>query len=222
MKFFVFILIFISVFTFASCSKKKDGDVAAEIVIDEGYKTAPASEEIVIDEQSFTAAGDKSGAARAGQRERDRIIADNSRITTMYDGFGNKTEIRFFDNHPLLTGLTIRTTPAGEKQVFLYAQNGSVGRVPENMFDRVLSAPANDLAAAANITEGRRESSAPTLVESSEPLQPQPSYKFPIQTPPPEVVETDVPEPSETPSPSADAPPKSEKDAAQNPTGAAR
>lgn len=231
MKFFAFHLVLFSVFFSVSCLKKQDGGgIEQEIVIDDGYKTAPASGEIIIEDRSLDETNNQTAGTRAAPREIPKFIADNSRITTMYDGYGNKTETRFFDNNPLLNSIIIRTSAAGDKQIFVNAQNGAVGHLPQNMFDRALSASANDLAAAANIVEGRRESAVPSLAESNPPLQPLPSYKFPVRTPmpqtlPPEPVETAEPEPGETPVPSAEsagAPPKIEKNASQIPPGAVK
>lgn len=219
MKFFAFNLVLFSVCFSVSCSKKQSGGIEQEIVIDEGYKTAPATGEIIIEDRSLTETNNQTADARAGRREVTRIIADNSKITTMYDGYGNKTETRFFDNNPLLNSVIVRTSAAGDKQVFVNAQNGSVGHLPENMFERVLSAPANDLAAAANIFEGRREPTALLIAESDLPLQPMPSYKFPVRTPLPQIPQPEAVEPAEpietpdAPAETAAPPPKAEKPA---------
>lgn len=226
MKFLVIPIIAFSVFFSASCSKKNDAEFSGEVVIDEGYKPA-SGDEIVIDERSFAQSDAGDSGQRSGHQERTRIIADNSKITTMFDGYGNKTETRFFDNNPLLLSITVRTSVSGEKQVSVYAQNGMVNRLPENMFDRVLSSSANDLAAAAGIFEGRRE---PTIVQSNQPpLQPMPSYKFPVQTPLPQTqplpAETTEAEPPavETPKPPIESQTlpkqKTEKIASKNPSG---
>lgn len=183
MKLFARLAIVFSLICCVSCSQKKDAELGEKVVIiDDDYKTASA-DKIVIDESSFAGfqTGD-AGQQRSAYQEQTRINSDNSKITTMFDGYGNKTETRYFDNNPLLQSVTVRTSAAGEKLVSVYAQNGTVNQLPENMFDRVLSAPANDLAAAAGVFEGRRE---PVLVQSNQPpLQPMPSYKFPIQMAP--------------------------------------
>ncbi len=200
MKSSVILVIAFSVFFFASCAKTDDAESSEEVVISDGYNAAPNGE-IAIDDQSFAGADGQNSGQRSAYQERARMLADNSRVTTMYDGYGNKTETRFFDNNPLVLSITVRTSAAGEKNVSVYAQNGTVNQLPENMFDRVLSAPANDLAAAAGIFEGRRE---PAIVQTSQPpLQPMPSYRFPVQTPPAQAVPVEPPTEPEIPEPAA-------------------
>lgn len=200
---------------FVSCSQTSGVKFSEQVIIDDAYKAAPTGE-IVIDDQSF-AANEENYGQRAAYKEITKINADNSRVTTMYDGFGNKTETRYFDNNPLLSSLTVRTSAAGEKIVSVAAQNGSVKMLPKNLFDSALTAPANDLAAAAGIFEGRRE--APVIDQTNQPpLQPQPSYKFPVYTPPPvqPPVEDTPPEPADDSAP-AEAPAAPESTPKQKP-----
>ncbi|HXG85595.1 MAG TPA: hypothetical protein VNI84_16345, partial [Pyrinomonadaceae bacterium] len=145
-------------------------------------------------------------------------------ISTTFDRYGNRTETRTFDNNPRLAFIILRTSLKGKKQVFVYGQNGDVKSLPENMLDKILTATANDLAAAAGISEGRAQSQ--TFVQSTQPLKTMPSYKFPVQMPlpqltPPETVEITAPKPVETLKPPTEAtitPPKTEKLASKIPT----
>lgn len=112
--------------------------------------------------------------------------SDGSQITVMTDNAGNKTESRCFNNHPLIACVVVSTSIQGNKQVLVYGQNGSVKKsLPENMVDNVLTIPANELASAAGIVEGRKQTNFPTIVlqraKDSQPVQPIPSYKFPVQ-----------------------------------------
>ena len=103
----------------------------------------------------------------------------------MYDGFGNKTETRFFDNNLLLQNIIVRTSVKGEKQIFVFGQNGEVKQeLPAEMASKVLTAPANELATAAGIYEGRKQRKMPIENQQmNKPLTPLPSSAFPIQTP---------------------------------------
>lgn len=156
------------------------------VFADDGYKAVP-SDEIVIDDRPTSGnAGtmNDSSGARAASQERTRIAADGSQITTMYDGFGNKTETRFFNDNFLLQDIMLRTSVKGEKQIFVFGQNGTVINLPVDMADKVLTAPANELAVAAGISEGRK---AQTIENSqmNRPLTPLPASAFPIRTPMP-------------------------------------
>ncbi len=112
-----------------------------------------------------------------------KTLNDNSTLNTMFDGAGNKTETRFFDNHPLIKNVILRTSARGEKQIYIYAQNGDVKTSPEYLVEKALTASANELADAAGIFEQRktRENNL-TANKNSTPqlgiLQPLPGYEF--------------------------------------------
>lgn len=89
-----------------------------------------------------------------------RMGADSSSIDTMIDGFGNKVETRTFDNHPLLKCVVLKTFANGKKIILAYAQNGDVKTLSKDFSDNALSYSANDIAAVAKITEGRKENPA--------------------------------------------------------------
>ncbi len=228
MKFPVCLLVIIFVSLSLACSDGGNTE-SEEVFIDDGYKTG-VKEEIAIDDHSFEQKDVAASQQRGGSQEITRIAADGSRVTTMYDAFGNKTETRFFDGNRLLQLIAIRTSVEGEKQVSVFGQNGAVKELPTNILDKVLTAPANEIAAAAGIYDGRRETPQPSLVQSSQPpLQPMPSYKFPIQQSQIEAVpaetnepETDEPATAETAKPegkTASAPKsKSENPASKTPS----
>jgi hypothetical protein len=85
-----------------------------------------------------------------------KTLADNSTLNTMFDGAGNKTETRFFDNHPLIKNIILRTSARGEKQSFVYAQNGAIEILPEYIIAKALTASANELSKAAGIFHPRK------------------------------------------------------------------
>jgi hypothetical protein len=71
---------------------------------------------------------------------------DNSNIATMVDGFGNKVEARFFDNNPRVISVTLRTTVNGETTADIMGRNGKRLTLPPEMFERAMTATANELA----------------------------------------------------------------------------
>lgn len=195
-------IIFVSLLT--SCSsfgKSKDKSAnMEEVIFDDEYKTT-AENKIVIEDKDFEGKEKAVSVAGENSQEITKIASDNSKITTMFDRYGNTTETRYFNYHTRLSFILLRTSATGEKQVFVYGQNGEVKSLPENMLDKVLTASANELANSAGIFEGSRESFAPVIVQSNQPpLQPMPSYKFPIQQPQIEAV------PAETNEPETDEP----------------
>lgn len=150
--------------------KKVDGDVLSKI-IDEA--NSPAAKDFVIDEKL---SADKQQVLLASdettKKEISRLVEDGSEIKTSYDAFGNKTEVRIFRGNPRLKQLLIRTSVDGERQVYVYGQNGEVETVPDNMLEKVLSAPANEIADVAGIFKTKQAKTLPT---------PMPVVQMPVQ-----------------------------------------
>ena len=94
-------------------------------------------------------------------QEQTQILDDNSKIQTMYDGFGNKTETRCFINHPRLTCLVLSTAAKGERQVLVYGQNGDIKKLPENMIDQATTASGDEIANSAGIYAARPQETQP-------------------------------------------------------------
>ena len=80
----------------------------------------------------------------------------DSEVTVLYDSFGNKIETRAFNDDPLINVIMIRTPVSGNKSVFVFAQNGEVKNLPEDMAERVLSIPGSEIARNAGIFEGKK------------------------------------------------------------------
>jgi hypothetical protein len=133
---------------------------------------------------------------REGARETTSIAADNSKITTVFDRYGNKIETRYFNSHPLLSLVTLRTTSEGYRQVFVYGQNGDVRQLPENMLDKVTTASADEIANSAGITTRVQGPPQPDFVlnnslPSAAPVQARQYNQLPTQTEPNEAVTTE-------------------------------
>jgi hypothetical protein len=186
-KFYILIII-LSVFLSASCSLlKKEGETTEateEIVFDDGYKTSEG--EIIFDDKNFQGGEQPIATSSDGSQEATATLGDNSQLTTMIDGHGNKTETRVFNTHPRLRMVLLRTFANGQKQVFIYGQNGEVKELPENMLDGVINRQADEIANSAGLFESVQQRQLPMVVVNRpanlQPLQPMPSYKFPIQT----------------------------------------
>lgn len=185
-KLLIWTVIISALFCF-SCSSagadKADSADAEEVVIDDVHKTN-SSNEIFIEDSEFKGAESAATAAsNAGSQERAQIAPDGSRITTMYDGFGNKVETRYFDYHPRLKQILVRTFADGTKQAYVYGQSGEVKDLPANFSNTFLTSSADEVANAVGITNIVPQSL--TIVQNQKPLnaplQPMPSYKFPVQ-----------------------------------------
>ena len=177
---------------FSGCSVIGNSSAQDEVVFDDGYKS-PAKDEVVFDDNFFpdqqnsTEIQDQQNSTEnfsGKSRETTQIAKDGSFIDVTYDGFGNKTETRTFNGNPLLKLIMLRTGVDGSKKVFVYAKNGEVKSLPEQMLGKILTAPPGELANAAGIYEGVKEES--DFTQSSEPtnyttLKPLPSSQFPVR-----------------------------------------
>ncbi len=198
---FCLLVLILTSLLLTSCarSSKKDNGAgkAGEVVFNDGIKTT-AGNEIVLDDGDLKndAENSMSGSASA---QMTKIAADGSQINTTFDRYGNKTEMRNFNYDSRLKFVMIRTAADGQKQVFVYGQNGEVKTLPENMLDKVLTAPADEIAGAVGIFQQQIQTAKPTIVQNNQPpLQPLPSYKFPIQTPPLETAAPTLEQSAET------------------------
>ncbi len=197
-----FLLIF-----FSGCSKIESSSSKNEIIFDDGYK-APAKDEVVIDDDFYQDQQNPTENFSGKSREKTQIAKDGSLLGVTYDGFGNKTETRTFNDNPLLKLIMLRTGVDGSKKVFVYAKNGEVKSLPAEMLDKILTAPPNELANAAGIYEGIKEE--PEFTQSNEPmnytaLKPLPSSQFPIRN---QQVERTPPQETEESSDSSDEKPQ--------------
>ena len=183
----------------ASCSSfdNNEGAIARdEVIIDDGYKTA-ADGAIIIDDADFEGKTNSIAVSRKGSEEITQIAKDGSQINVMYDSYGNKVETRKFNNNPLLKFVLLRTSVDGSKQVFVYGQRGEVKSLPENMLNKILTAPANELANSAGIFESFKQNSSFTQdIQPSVPLKPLPSSQLQIRN---QQIEQTVPEEIEQP-----------------------
>ena len=191
-KIYFYTIVLLYLLTFCSgCNRTSSAK--EEVLFDDGYKTSTVGDEVIFDNVSFEGKKEFFGTTNKNSREITRIAKDGSQINVSYDGFGNKSEKRTFNNDPLLRMILLRTGVDGNRQVFVYGQNGEVKNLPENMLDKVLTAAPNELANSAGIYEGIKEQTSyeqNTQLPDSATLKPLPSSQFPIrnqqieQTPP--------------------------------------
>ena len=108
-----------------------------------------------------------------------KTALDGSKITTTYDSFGNKTEVRVFNGHSRLKLLMLRTSVTGQKEVYVYGHNGEVESLPENMLDKATTVSADEIASRAGITQTKPEKTQPSYSQTN-----QSQFIPPIQTAP--------------------------------------
>jgi hypothetical protein len=154
-----YILIIALVALSISCSSEKSvatNTEKPEVVIEDGYKTTGEGE-LVIEDKDLKHIQEAVVTSKENSQQNNIVAYDGSKISVMLDGFGNKSETRYFDNDPKLQMILLRTAANGDRQAFVYGQNGEVKDVPPAMLDKVMSLPASELAKAANIYDGKKE-----------------------------------------------------------------
>jgi hypothetical protein len=90
-------------------------------------------------------------------QEVTKILEDGSKVNTMYDGFGNKTETRCFINHPRLKCVILNAALDRPSRVRVFGQNGEIKDLPENMFEKAATASPDELANSAGIYATRQQ-----------------------------------------------------------------
>ena len=186
-------------------------ETTTEVVFNDRSDVAVTDEVIIEDKNTASSGVQNSGT------EPERILPDNSRLATVYDGFGNKSESRYFNNHQRLALVLLRTSVNGLREVFVYGQNGVVKSLPADMLGKVLTASPDEIANAAGIYEGRKEKNPFNyLLKSNQPteLKPLPGYSFPSQNQAaePQPTETEQSADETTAPPGQDSKPAKEKE----------
>jgi hypothetical protein len=177
-KFYLFSLI-ILVSLSISCSKNEPEQFEV-VVFDDGYKTNEKGE-VVFEDNTF-AGSEPVSMTKESSQEMTRTLSDTSKITVMYDGFGNKTEIRIFNNDMRLRQVILRSFADGRKQVFVYGQNGMVSPLPAEMIDEVMNTPSSAIASAAGILEGKPRQTITRNFVGITPLPTRPLPNINVQT----------------------------------------
>lgn len=174
---------FICASLLASCAKFT-GNESDVVIIDDKPKTN-ARNEVVIDDVEFGGGQENGIVSKTGSQETAKISADQSRIDTMYDQFGNKTETRCFKNDLRLKCVTLLTAAAdGKMKVSVYGQNGEIKSLPAEMLGKSMTAPASEIANSAGIYQIYRQPkpiSESAFSRTNTPLRPMPGYNFPIE-----------------------------------------
>jgi hypothetical protein len=176
-----------------------------EVVFDDAAHIAAADEVVLSDAEvaSGNSTDEIAEAAAAAERKNEplKILADKSELETAYDGYGNKSETRYFKNHPRLKFVMVRTAADGARQIFVYGYAGGPALMPEDFSEKALTAPADDIANAAGLKARRGDGTQITnFLRRSEGSNapPPPPAQLPQQTAPPPQNQT--PQAAEEPS----------------------
>lgn len=152
------------------------------MVFEDGYKDA-VNGEVVIDDRYLNTENLQASNSNQNPEETIKAISDLSEITTRYDSFGNKTEARYFKNHPRLSLVLLETAANGRQRVYVYGYGKEVKTLPGEMSKKVLTASGDEIANAAGLNEMRSNTEVKNFKKQSKPVQPLPSADLPVQPP---------------------------------------
>jgi hypothetical protein len=162
-KTFLTILMTVCALLLGGCSyylnNKSGTEKRVDLIVSQAYKKYE-NQEVVFERLTMEFSSYyEPPVVLAGESKKDssRLESDGSQVNTLFDGFGNKTETRIFFKDPLIKFVVIRTEPAGEKEAFVYCQNGEVRPVPVEFLDEILTAATTEIARSVQIFEGRKE-----------------------------------------------------------------
>lgn len=164
-----------------------------EVFLDDGYKKT-ADGEVALDDISFSV-NERTDIKKntVNSPTITTKAADGSTVSEMTDSAGNKSQSRCFGNHLLVACIVLKIPVNGERKVLVYDQNGRIKTLSADKIEDIFTVSPDQAAAAAEIYEGRKNNPSPTMFSKkendSQPLQPMPSYKFPVQQPMPQQIQ---------------------------------
>lgn len=155
-----------------------------EVMIDSTSK--PANEEIVITDADLKDKDKQISTDQPSTQLAKRLLADKSEVETSIDGFGNKTETRYFKEHSRLKLVILRTSVDGNQEATVYGYGGNVETLTD-LGDKALTASGNEIADAAKLYATRSPSDSPSFTKKRKTdttLKPLPSSAFQRPFPP--------------------------------------
>ena len=178
--FLVLSLTLISACTISEASSESRQEV---VIDDQSQQENP--NEITITEDDVKRQVLQNLSTGTNPPEQTIIADDKSKITTTFDGYGNKTETRCFVNHPRLDCIVVKTPAQGKKQIIIYPFGNGAKYLDENSSDKALTASPDELANLAGVSETRDDIAKKPVSpyggkEDSTNLRPLPGSAFPV------------------------------------------
>ncbi len=179
---FLFLVVFTTAF-FSACTNVESKN-SEEVVIED--KTNGSREEVFITNADSKEENVQTSTTQATSELPKRVLSDKSEIVTLVDGYGNKSETRYFPGNTRIRYVSLRTSIDGVREVTVYGANGSA-KIVSGLGDEALTLSGDQLANSAQLSTTQ---SSPVIrnymkrgkTESKTPLQPLPSSAF--QQPP--------------------------------------
>jgi hypothetical protein len=164
---------------FSSCTSVESKN-SEEVVIDSSSRVANEQEEVVISDADLQDKNKQISTVQEVTGQAKRLLPDESVIETLIDGFGNKTETRYFKEHPRLRLIILRTSAEGNQEVTVYGYESDTAKIAD-LGEKALTASGDEIANAAQLVATRGTSETPAFVKKNKTdptLQPLPSSAF--------------------------------------------
>ncbi len=179
-RIFSLLLLVLFVSIFLSGCTNAESKSSEEVVIDSSSNGS--SNEVYITNADVKSENQQISTTQISAQNESTILSDNSKVETLVDGFGNRTQTRYFPGHPRLRLLILRTSAAGKQEVTVYGNAGDTKIVPD-LGDKALTASGDEIANAAQLFAtssygGAKNFMKRSKTESQTPLQPLPSSSF--------------------------------------------
>jgi hypothetical protein len=170
------ILISLSLFS-ASCSLSSTSEESLDMP-DISLEKGTMGNEVVFDDSATENQGGQVSTFSKDARKTSRTAPDG-KIDVIQDKVGNTMEVRYFNNHPNLTQITIITRPDGTKDIVAIGHNRENKRIPPEMSDQALTFTGRQIADLAGIHTTRQTRSNRSMDGRGPQPPPTPIYQTP-------------------------------------------
>ena len=174
---FLFLVVLPTAF-FSACTsvESKSSD---EVVIED--KTKGSSGDVIITSSDVKKEDLPITTTQASSQLAKRLLSDKTEIVASVDGFGNKTEIRYFPGNSRIRSVSLRTAADGTREVTVYAADGRA-KIVNELGDEAMSLPGEQIANTAQISTSPSSPALRNYLKrqktETQPLQPLPSSSF--------------------------------------------
>jgi hypothetical protein len=182
------ILISLSLFS-ASCNLSSTSEETLDMP-DISVEKGTRGNEVVFDDAATENKGGQVSTFSKDAKKTSRTAPDG-KIDVIQDKVGNTMEVRYFNNHPNLTQITITTRPDGTKEIVAIGHNRENKRIPPAMSDQALTLTGRQIADLAGIHTIKQTRSNRSMDGKGPQPPPTPTYQNPsYQSPPPVQTQT--------------------------------
>lgn len=133
---------------FTACTSIKSTELK-EVTFEERNENGEivVTEEDLHPKQLLTSKGNRT--------DPNLTLNDKSEIVTMYDGYGNKTQTRYFKGHSRVQLVVVRSGTDKTKQVFVYGFDDETIQMDDKFSEVALSGSGDEIANAAGLKTNR-------------------------------------------------------------------